>query len=76
MPKETRVTALTGSKDKNTKSNFTKTHMDRLKSNGFTATFIEVPGKSDNSIVKSDRCETAVRQFWKNGLVQIAETDR
>ena len=76
MPKETRVTALTGSKDKHTKSVIAKTYIDRLESNGLAATFIGVPGKSHNSIVKSDKYETAVRQFLEERPRPIAETDR
>lgn len=63
IDKKTKVIAITGDKDENTKSVFARDYVASLRAKEIDASFIEVPGVGHNGIVTTLEFETAINEI-------------
>jgi len=63
IDEKTKVIAITGGDDKNTKSVFARDYVASLKAKEIDASFIEVPGVGHNGIVRTIEFETAINEM-------------
>ena len=63
IDKKTRIIAITGGEDENTKSVFASDYVAALKAKEIETSFIEVPGVGHNGIVGTIEFETAIKEM-------------
>lgn len=65
IPAGTRVVAVTGSGDSNTRPEIAGAYIERLKTRGLDARFVDVPGASHNRVTRTDEFFAAIDQLLK-----------
>jgi len=65
MPPVTRVIAVTGTDDSNTRPAIARAYIESLSARGIDARYVEVPGASHNAVTRSDEFYAAIDALLK-----------